>query len=161
MAPRLCPRLHTFISDLVVAQFDFFYGLVDANRVGEGLQSWHEAKAKWTADSWAFHCSCAELPALSTGRSACLPFSIVSHRGPQLNSVSLSQLRRSLQLLSTDFLPAQAELCDDSVAAQLVGQALGTLGEQCGRSQGTAMVKAEAGQNVQRNKRRIDQGTDV
>ena len=25
----------------------------------------------WTADSWAFHCSCAELPALSTGSSAC------------------------------------------------------------------------------------------
>ena len=52
-------------------QVDFFYGLVDANRVGEGLQSWHEATAKWTADSWAFHCSCAELPALSTGSSAC------------------------------------------------------------------------------------------
>ena len=40
-------------------------------RVGEGLQSWHEAKAKWTADSWAFHCSCAELPTLSTSSSAC------------------------------------------------------------------------------------------
>ena len=66
-----CFSLHTFISDLVVAQADFFYGLVDANRVGEGLQSWHEAKAKWTANSWAFHCSCAELPALSTGSSAC------------------------------------------------------------------------------------------
>ena len=24
-------------------------------------------QAKWTADSWAFHCICAELPGLSTG----------------------------------------------------------------------------------------------
>ena len=70
--PRLCPRLHTFISNREVeAQVDFFYRVVDPKGVGEGLQSWHEAKAKWTADSWAFHCSCAELPALSTGSSAC------------------------------------------------------------------------------------------
>ena len=71
ITPRLCPRLHTFISDLVVAQVDFFFGFVDPKRVSEGLQSWHEAKAKWTADPWAFHCSFAELPALSTGSSAC------------------------------------------------------------------------------------------
>ena len=67
-----CFSLHALVADLVLAQVDFFYGLVDAERVGEGLQSWHEAKAKWTANSWAFHCSCAELPALSTGSSACL-----------------------------------------------------------------------------------------
>ena len=73
--------------------------------------------------------------------SACLPFWIVRHQGPQLNSVSLSQLRRSLQLLITDVLEGQAEPCDDPVEAQLVGQALG--------------------QNVQRSKRRIDQGTDT
>ena len=157
-----CFSLHALVAYLVVAQVDFFYGVVDTNRVGEGLQSWHEAKAKWTVDSWAFHCSCAELPALSTGSSACLPFSIVRHRGPQLNPVSLSQLRRSLQLLITDSFPAQVELyCDDLVEAQLVGQGLGTLGEHCGRSQGTAMVKAEAGQNVQRKKRRIEQGTVI
>ena len=66
-----CFSLHTFISNLVPEQANFIYGVVDTNRVGEGLQSWHEAKAKWTADSWAFHCSCAELPALSTGSSAC------------------------------------------------------------------------------------------
>ena len=71
ITPRLRSRLHTFIADLVKAQADCFYGLVDAKRVGEGLQSWHEAKAKWTADPSAFHCSCAELPALSTGSSAC------------------------------------------------------------------------------------------
>ena len=65
ITPLLCPRLHTFISDRVAAQVDFIYGLVDQQRVGEGLQRWHEAKAKWTADSWAFRCSCAELPALS------------------------------------------------------------------------------------------------
>ena len=57
--PQLCPRLHTFISDPVEAQVDVVYGLVHPERVGEGLQSWHKAKAKWTADSWAFHCSCA------------------------------------------------------------------------------------------------------
>ena len=67
----VCPRLHTFISDPVVVQADFFYGLVDPNRVSKGLQSWHEAKAKWTADWWAFHCGCAELPALSTGSATC------------------------------------------------------------------------------------------
>ena len=67
-SPPRRSRLHTFITDIVQHQVDFIYGLVDAKRVGEGLQSWHEAKAKWTADSWAFHCSCAELPTLSTGR---------------------------------------------------------------------------------------------
>ena len=65
-----CFSLHALVADLVVAQVESFYALVDKKRVGEGLQSWHEAKAKWTADSWAFHCSCAELLALSTGRSA-------------------------------------------------------------------------------------------
>ena len=85
--PRLCPRLHTFRPDLVGSQVDLFYGLVDEKRVGEGLQSWHEAKAKWTADSWALRCT-AELPALSTGSSACLPFWIVRHPGPQLSSGS-------------------------------------------------------------------------
>ena len=62
MALLRCFSLHTFISELVASQVDFFYGLVDPKRIGEGLQSWHEA---------AFHCSCAELPALSTGNSAC------------------------------------------------------------------------------------------
>ena len=66
-----CFSLHAVVANLVVAQVDTFYGFVDAEPVSEGLQSWHEAKAKWTADSWAFHCSCAELPALSTGSSAC------------------------------------------------------------------------------------------
>ena len=70
-SPLRCFSLHALVADLVLAQVDCFYGLVDAERVSEGLQSWHEAKAKWTADSWAFHCSCAELPALSTGSSAC------------------------------------------------------------------------------------------
>ena len=66
-----CFSLHAVVADLVAVQVDSFYGFVDVKRVGEGLQSWQEAKAKWTADSWAFHCSCAELPALSTGTSAC------------------------------------------------------------------------------------------
>ena len=69
--PRLCPRLHAVVADLVVSQVDFFYGLVDPKRVGEGLQRWHEAKAKWKADPWALRCSCAELPTLSTLSSAC------------------------------------------------------------------------------------------
>ena len=142
MALLQCFSLHTFISELVASQVDFFYGLVDPKRFGEGLQSWHKAKAQWTANLWAFYCSCAELPALSTGSSACLPFWIVRHRGPQVNSVSLSQLRRSLQLLITDSTPAQFDLsCDDLVQAQRVGQALE--------------------QNVQRNKTHIDQGTDI
>jgi len=45
-----CFSLHALVADLVVVQEDqvvvqgdYFYGLVDTNRVGEGLQSWHEA----------------------------------------------------------------------------------------------------------------------
>ena len=41
-----CFSLHAVVADLVEAQADVFYGLVDAKRVGEGLQRWHEAKGQ-------------------------------------------------------------------------------------------------------------------
>ena len=37
--------LQALVAKPVATQADCFYGLVDAKRVGEGLQSWHEAKA--------------------------------------------------------------------------------------------------------------------
>jgi len=61
----------------------------------------------------------------------------------------------SLHLLITKILIFQVDLRQNLVEAQLVGQALGTIGEQCGRPQGTTMVKAEAGQNVQRHAKEI------
>ena len=35
-----CFSLHALVADLVAGQGDFFYGLVDAKRVSEGLQRW-------------------------------------------------------------------------------------------------------------------------
>ena len=59
MAARRC-RLKALVTEIVaiVAQLDFCHGLVGTKCIGEGLQSWHEALAKWTADLLAFHCCC-------------------------------------------------------------------------------------------------------
>ena len=43
--PQRCPSLKAFVSDLVLLQVDSCHDLVDTKGVGEGLQSWHEAKA--------------------------------------------------------------------------------------------------------------------
>ena len=91
--PQRCPSLKAFVSDLVLLQVDSCHDLVDTKGVGEGLPELARGKGQLEKPScgelWA-HCSCAELPAWSTGSSRSWHN---WHRTPQLNSVSVSQLR--------------------------------------------------------------------
>ena len=69
--PLRCPSLHALVTELVVKQVDLRHGVVDTERVGEGLQSWHDAHGQ--VDSRPVGVSlqlCCY--ALSTGSSACL-----------------------------------------------------------------------------------------
>ena len=54
-----CPSLEALVAELVLSQVDFCHALVDMQGIGEGLHRVGTTHmAKWTADSWAFHCSC-------------------------------------------------------------------------------------------------------